>query len=363
MLPAGVITDSNSYTVSFITTQVFDTVQVYNYTSANYLGLLVYLNDQLLTRGVDYTVAIDGPRITILNTLTIGDIVTINEYSATYGSFVPNTPTKLGLYPSWKPAVIPQVTSNGTSNFVLGHDGSTTPVFGDIRDAVLLAFETRIYNNLKLDGNPVPLIVEDVLPGQFRSTSYSFEEINTIFATDFLSYCGWNKLDYGQQNYRANNELTWNYSQAQSRLDKQNLLGAWRGIYRYYYDTQQPSLTPWEMLGISVEPAWWQDTYGPAPYTNDNLVLWDDLAAGYVADPVTPYFKPEFARAASLVAGPKREGIWYDKYGSGPYPSMLPVIPTGSEGEILSPLNSVVGALPPNYNPATEFVKSWVLGG
>jgi len=362
MLPAGVITDSNAYTVSFITTQVFDTVQVYNYTSANYLGLLVYLNDQLLTRGVDYTVAIDGPRITILSTLTIGDVVTINEYSATYGSFVPNTPTKLGLYPAWKPAVIPQVTSNGTSNFVLGHDGSTTPVFGDIRDAVLLEFETRIYNNLKLDGNPVPLVVEDVLPGQFRSTGYSFEEINTIFASDFLSYCGWNRLDYGQQNYRANNELTWNYSRAQSRLDKQNLLGAWRGIYRYYYDTQQPSLTPWEMLGISVEPTWWQDTYGPAPYTSDNLVLWDDLAAGYVADPITPYFKPEFARAASLVAGPKREGIWFEKYGSGPYPSMLPVIPTGSEGELLSPLNSVVGALPPNYNPATEFVKSWTLG-
>ena len=362
MLPAGVVTDSNSYSVSFITTQVFDTVQVYNYTSANYLGLLVYVNEQLLTRGVDYTVAADGPRITILTTLTIGDTVTINEYSATYGTFVPNTPTKLGLYPAWKPAVIPQVTSNGTSDFILGHDGSTTPVFGDIRDAVLLEFETRIYNNLKLDGNPVPLTVEDVLPGQFRSTGYSFEEINTIFATDFLSYCGWNKLDYGQQNYRANNELTWNYSKAQSRLDKENLLGAWRGIYRYYYDTQQPSLTPWEMLGISVEPTWWQDTYGPAPYTNDNLVLWDDLAAGYVADPVAPYFKPEFARAASMVAGPKREGIWYDKYGSGPYPSMLPVIPTGSEGEILSPLDSVVGALPPNYNPSTEFVKSWTLG-
>ena len=362
MLPAGVITNSNSYNVSFITTQVFDTVQVYNYTSANYLGLLVYLNDQLLTRGVDYTVAVDGPRITILSALAIGDTVTINEYEATYGTFVPNTPTKLGLYPAWKPAVIPQVTSTGTSNFVLGHDGSTTPVFGDIRDAVLLEFETRIYNNLKLDGNPVPLTVEDVLPGQFRSTGYNFEEINTIFATDFLSYCGWNKLDYGQQNYRADNKLTWNYSRAQSRLDKQNLLGAWRGIYRYYYDTQQPSLTPWEMLGISEEPTWWQDTYGPAPYTNDNLVLWDDLAAGYVADPVTPYFKPEFARAASMVAGPKREGIWYDKYGSGPYPSMLPVIPTGSEGELLSPLDSVVGALPPNYNPATEFVKSWALG-
>jgi len=362
MLPAGIISYGNTYTVSFITTQVFDTVQIYDYTSANYFGLLVYLNDQLLNRGVDYVVATDGPRITVLATLTVGDKITINEYESTVGNFAPNTPTKLGLYPIWNPGVISQETSAGIVSMTLGHDGSVTPLFGDIRDDVLLEFETRIFNNLKLDDNPIPLTVDNVLPGQFRDTGYSFEEINNIFSKDFLSYCGWNKLDYGQQTYQASNEFTWNYSKAQSRLDKQNLLGAWRGIYRYYYDTQQPSLTPWEMLGISVEPTWWQDTYGPAPYTSDNLVLWDDLAAGYVADPVTPYFKPEFARAASMVAGPKREGIWFEKYGSGPYPSMLPVIPTGSEGEILSPLDSVVGALPSNYNPSTEFVKSWTLG-
>ena len=339
MLPAGITFASNTYTVSFITTNVFDTVQIYDFDSANYLGLLVYLNNQLLIRGVDYTVATDGPRITILNTLSNGDKITINEYDTTYGTFVPNTPTKLGLYPAWKPALITQETSNGTGEFVLGHDGSVTPVFGDIRDSVLLEFETRIYNNLKLDGNPVPLTVDNVLPGQFRDTGFTFEEINSIFSSDFLSYCGWNKLDYNQQNYLASNEFTYNYSNSLSKLDRQPLLGAWRGIYRYYYDTQQPEYTPWEMLGLTIEPNWWQDTYGPAPYTSDNLVLWDDLEAGYVRDPVAPYYLPEYAR-----------------------PGLTQVIPTGDEGNLLSPLHSVVGYIPPGTNYSGQFKKSWALG-
>lgn len=339
MLPAGITYASNTYTVSFITTNVFDTVQVYDYTSANYLGLLVYLNDELLTRGVDYTVATDGPRITMLAALTVGDKVTINEYNTTYGTFVPNTPTKVGLYPAWQPAIITQQTSNGSSSFVLGHDGSTTPVFGDIRDQVLLEFETRIYNNLKLDGNPVPLTIDNVLPGQFRETGFTFAEINSIFATDFLSYCGWNKLDYSQQNYVVSNEFTYNYSNSFSKLNRDPLLGAWRGIYRYFYDTEQPEYTPWEMLGLTIEPSWWQDRYGPAPYTADNLVLWDDLELGYVADPIAPYYLEQYAR-----------------------PGLTQVIPTGSEGDLLSPLNSVVGYIPPNVNPSAQFQKSWTIG-
>ena len=334
MLPTGITLASNTYTVSFITGNTFDTVQVYNYTSANYLGLLVYKNGRLLTRGVDYVVATDGPRVTITSGLAIGDKVTINEYASTAGSFVPNTPTKLGLYPAYEPKIVLQKSSTGIIEAIQGHDGSTTPLFGDIRDEVLLEFETRIYNNLKLDGNPVPLTIDEVMPGQFRDTGYTFQEINNIFAQDFLSYCGWNKLDYKVQNYSATNSFTWNYSSAQNKLNKENMLGAWRGIYRYTYDTQQPEYTPWEMLGLSIQPTWWNDRYGPAPYTQDNLVLWDDLAAGFVADPVAPYFDQRYAR-----------------------PGLLEVIPTGTEGELLSPAESLMGT----FNE-TQFQKSWAVG-
>ena len=339
MIPQGVTTYSNAYTVGLTTRATFDTVQVYNYTSSNYLGLCVYINNVILTRDKDYVVALDGPRLTITVALVLGDVVTINEYNATYGSFIPNTPSKMGLYPKWEPEITTLVTSNGTGEFIIGHDGSETPVFGDIRDDVLLEFETRIYSNIKNDGNPVPLTVENVLPGQFRDTGYSFEEINTIFGTDLLSYCGWNKLNYKEQTFNATNEFTWNYSGTTNKLNNENLLGAWRGIYRYFYDTQQPSYTPWEMLGFSIEPTWWQDRYGPAPYTADNLVLWDDLAAGLVADPLVPYYKPAYAR-----------------------PGLTSVIPTGPEGEILSPQNAVVGNSPLNQNVNSRYQKSWAIG-
>ena len=334
MLPASAVFTTTTYTVSYTTSQVFDTVQVYNYTSANYLGMNVYVNNEILTRDLEYTVATDGPRIDILVNLNIGDTVTIQEYNTTYGTYVPNTPSKMGLYPAWRPAVIPVKTSAGEQLVILGHDGSQTPIFGDIRDEVLLEFETRIYNNIKLDDNPVPLDVTDVIPGQFRETGYSFSEINTILETNLLTYVGWNKLDYSTQDYTAGNPFTYNYSSSTNKINGDALLGAWRGIYRYFYDTQQPELTPWEMLGFSVIPDWWEITYGPAPYTSDNMNLWDDLEIGLVRDPAGAYTLLAYAR-----------------------PGLTSVLPTGTAGELLAPLESVVGG----YN-AQAFQKSWAPG-
>lgn len=334
MLPSGAIYQETNYTISFITTDTFDTLQVYDYQSANYLGMNVYLDGRILTRNLDYVVATDGARITVLTPLTVGQVLTIREYTTTAGSFCPNTPTKLGLYPAYQPRTEMQTTSNGEQLVIIGHDGSATKVFGDIRDDVLLEFERRIYNNLKLDGNPVPLSVVDVLPGQFRTTGYSLAEVQNILDQDFLSWVAWNKLDYKTQQYDATNAFTYNYSASESRLNNGYLPGAWRGINRYFYDTLQPESTPWEMLGFSVKPTWWDLTYGEGPYTDGNLVLWDDLEAGIVRDPLGAYVLPAYVR-----------------------PGLTQVIPSGSEGALLPPLDSVVGT----YD-AQKFEQSWSLG-
>ena len=351
MLPASETYQTTTYTFSYTSTNTFATLYVYNYTSANYQGMNVYINDRILTRDLDYTANVDSASITLSDdafaTLTIGDNIVIQEYQATYGTFVPNTPTKLGLYPAWEPRVIVVRTTSGYAPVIVGHDGSQTPTFGpvtfdenniptftDVRDSVLLEFETRIHNNLKLDGNPVPIELTDVIPGQFRNTGFSETEINNILAESFLSYVGWNKLDYITQDYNAANEFTYNYSQSLSKLDNEPLLGAWRGINRYYYDTQQPEETPWEMLGFTRKPDWWTATYGPSPYTSDNLVLWDDLEAGLVRDPAGDYILPAYVR-----------------------PGLSKVIPVSSVGELLSPLDAVAGVYADNL-----FRKSWALG-
>ena len=358
MLPASGSYTTTTIEVTPITGDTFTTVQTYNFSSANFLGLLVYLNGEQLNIGQQYTVATDGPRLTILVPLTVGDILTINEYNNTAGNFVPNTPSKMGLYPAYAPELYYDTTYAEPTFVVLGHDGSKTIAFPDYRTQVLLEFEKRIYNNIKMQGNPVPLFTEsvvpgffspisyvdsvgvlppglvNVLPGYFRGIDYSSPEVTAILSKSFLSWVGWNKLDYKTQDYIAQNAFSWNYSQSGNKITNEPLQGAWRGIYRYFYDTDTPNLTPWEMLGFTVEPSWWSLRYGPAPYTAGNLVLWDDLENGIVADPAGPYILPEYVR-----------------------PGLDKVIPVDEQGELLSPFESVVG----NYDE-NSFRRSWQVG-
>jgi hypothetical protein len=337
MLPASPTFSQTVTTITPISTNVFDLLTTYDFTSSNYKGLLVYVNDTLLTINKDYTVSTDGPRLTITSTLVENDVVTIREYATTYGNYVPNTPTKLGLYPAWKPRKFIDTNYVEPQLVIQGHDGSITMAFGDFRDELLLEFETRIFNNLKIKSE-IPLPLTDVIPGQFRTTDYTIGEVNSILSQDFLSWIGWNKLNYQEQTYVANNQFTWNYTACGNKLTGPNEtalgIGAWRGLYNWFYDTTSPNETPWEMLGFAIEPTWWSEVYGPAPYTEDNLVLWDDLAAGKVADPAGEYYLPQYAR-----------------------PQLTQVIPTGSEGELLSPFDSVVG-----FYDASQFQKSWVFG-
>ena len=333
MLPAGSVYTENIYTFTSISTYIFDTTQTYDFNSSNYLGLLVYVNGELLKINYDYVVTVGAPSFTIIRTLTPGDKISVQEFPATYGNFVPNTPTKMGLYPAYKPEVYIDYSYVEARTVIRGHDGSITVAFGDIRDEVLLEFENRIFNNLKIR-SMIPLSTIDVIPGQFRKTDYSASTIQTMLGRDFLSWVGWNKLDYRSQTYIPGNEFTYNYSSAGNKLDGKPLQGAWRGIYRTFYDTENPSSRPWELLGFTEEPSWWQTRYGSPPYTGENLVLWDDLAAGLVDDPAGAYIKPAYIR----------DGL-------------TSVIPSGSEGTLLSPFDSVVG----NYDQL-QFKKSWTVG-
>ena len=347
MLPSGTNYTSNSTTVTPITTRTFNTIQTYDFTKSNYLGLLVYYNGELLIRGRDYVVSPDAPKFTLTFAPEVGAVVMINEYPNTAGSYVPNTPSKMGLYPKYMPEIFVDTTYIHPTPVIQGHDGSITIAFGDIRDQVLLEFEKRIYDNIKVDDNPIPLTTEGIepnffpaqttalLPGYFRKTPYTYEETNTILSESFLSWVGQNKVDYTTQNYVANNPWTYNYSQSANRIDGDKLLqGNWRGIYRYFYDTETPDTTPWEMLGFSEMPAYWEQRYGPAPYTSGNGVLWEDLEAGLVADPLAPYVLLEYAR-----------------------PGLSKVIPVDSEGVLLEPLECVVG-----LNDPYSFKQSWKAG-
>ena len=115
MIPSQAPYKTNTYTfANALQESIYPLTQTYNFKTANYKGVLVYLTRTTsgvtkttqLIRDVDYIVSTTAPSLTVTKDLIAGDVVTIKEYNQTYGNFVPNTPTKLGLYAKWKPEVV-----------------------------------------------------------------------------------------------------------------------------------------------------------------------------------------------------------------------------------------------------------------
>lgn len=306
MVPSKAPFVSNIYNINNdIETSFYSLSKIYDYTKANYDGVLVYLerkfgvinNTKQLIKDVDYTISTDSPSLTITLDLLKGDKIIINEYNQTYGSYVPNTPTKLGMYPATKPTVIYDTSYQYPTYFIVGHDGSYNKLYGnydsatdtlqDYRDQVLLEFEKRVYNNLKLEGLISPVQQFDYTPGFFRSeinnlTNLSYDQWLSMYSLTFLDWIGQNRLDYKTQVFNRSSPWTYNYRDSLNKVNRSLVTqGNWRGLYQYFYDTSTPNTTPWEMLGYANQPNWWEERYGPAPYTSNNQQLWQDLEAGY----------------------------------------------------------------------------------
>jgi hypothetical protein len=180
---------------------------------------------------------------------------------------------------------------------IQGHDGSQILAYGDYRDALILELETRIYNNIKVKYDPSIYNIYDLIPGYNRTTNYSLKEFNDTLAPNFYEWASLVDRDFTKPlSYDRHNPLTFNYT-GYTAPDGNPVPGYWKGIYRWMFDTDRPHSHPWEMLGFTEQPTWWTKVYGPAPYTSDNLVMWQDLTDGVVREPSKPAIKLEkFAR-------------------------------------------------------------------
>ena len=313
----------------------YEITEIFNDQELSNKAVLVYLNNVQLIKGIDYNFSIDTPSINFTTELAVGDIVKIVEYSNTDGNFIPETPSKLGLWPTYVPEIFLDDTYRVPTNVIRGHDGSITPSFGDYRDQFLLELEKRIYNNIKLPQNSVFGDIFRVIPGKFRDSDYSLAEINQLASIDFLNWIGNNKLDYSTNDtFDPNDQFTWNYAESTDRIDGSKLQGSWRACYQYFYDTIRPHITPWEMLGFSAEPDWWQAFYGPGPYTGGNKLLWDDLEAGLI----------RYGDRAGVDVNYRRPGL-------------SAVIPVDVNGNLLSPAQ----ALSRSFN-SKRTASAWAVG-
>ena len=253
-------------------------------------------------------------------------------------TFIPPTPAYLGITPVYEPKYYIDDTYEIPVRFIEGHDGSLTPTFDDFRDNVLLGLENRIYNSIldKFKTEKLPNLSKfDVLPGKFRKTTYLREETLKILQPNFELWVAQAGVDYKTNNGVVESEFGLNYRLVRDR-DGEELPGSFRGIYDWYYDTDRPHITPWEMLGFSIKPTWWETEYGVAPYTSGNTKLWSDLEEGLVRQGPRAGYDSRFTRSG------------LSKY-----------IPVSTTGELLTP--NQIGMLE-RFPNNIEGLADWAFG-
>jgi hypothetical protein len=137
-----------------------------------------------------------------------------------------------------------------------------------------------------------------MLPGAFRKSKFSLEEITKLLLGDFIKWTGTFGIEPATNtSFNQDNPFTWNYRSSYASFNYSEINGYWRGIYKYFYDTDRPHTHPWEMLGMSEKPIWWTVKYGPAPYTSGNTIMWDDIESGRINGIVNEnYIRPGLSR-------------------------------------------------------------------
>lgn len=121
------------------------------------------------------------------------------------------------------------------------------------------------------------------LKGFDRSGTWDYQtsDYTTVIRREFERWYVDRQLDpITNDTYTAGDKWSWNYQSA-------GYEGNWSGLYRRIYGTDRPHVAPWEILGFTIEPAWWTTVYtadstdsdGNKRYNSSNG-MWADLKTG-----------------------------------------------------------------------------------
>ena len=283
--------------------------------------------------------------------------------SANKPTFIPPTASKLGAAPVYRPEAYLDDDYYPAKLTLQTHDGARI-VMEDLEGLMLgtidqgatktsnpvllthpvaaawLQFELNLYNGVPAEYRSVDAVPafdrRIYAPGKWRSSDYSRSEYTEILLPSFDKWVITNQVDYrANTGFSMNNQFSFNYRTCFDR-DGQAVPGHWRGIFRWFYDTDRPHTHPWEMLGFSQRPTWWANEYGPAPYTKGNILMWQDLASGIIKQGSRAGVYQEWAR-----------------------PGLLGCIPVDEQGDLLSPLAAGTVVSLPSFSDGQA---EWIFG-
>jgi hypothetical protein len=329
-------------------------------------------NIRLLTVGIDYEIVSTNLAIDIQ--LKLGssnkDLV-FYLYQSPLPTYIPSTPSKLGMYNVYVPRIEVDYSYAIPATVIIGHDGSKTIGYNDYRDNLLLEIETRIYNFVQhrfRNEYYIPLRNELNKSGYFRKTRYTRDEYLEITESYLNKWSAKNKANYRANDWESASVSTpidqlwklYNYRNAVTTDNiPVNLPGNWKGIFQYLYDTYYPDTRPWEMLGFSVQPAWWAAQYGPGILNSNGQTvwpntllysdMWQDLEDGIIRQGSSAIYDPNTLQ-------PLSQPMWARA-------GLSTIIPVDSAGEIIP----IITLFNLNYTgnpylPFDHFDDEWVYG-
>tara|TARA_B100001057_G_scaffold91069_1_gene87382 strand:+ start:16921 stop:25755 length:8835 start_codon:yes stop_codon:yes gene_type:complete len=241
--------------------------------------LTVIQNGKVLKLDIDYTIGTGGNSIKWTVLPDVNDVVILRKYDSVKEAYIPPSSTFLNINPAFIPGIVVDrmYTTNppsATTDFIQGHDGSITPMFGDRTDDILIMFETLIWNSLPNAITDTNVDRYNYGPYQQANTEWELYEKNYTMYPFFKKWMIRNNIDNLQNTaYDPNDWTTWNY-----RTINADSPGHWRGIYEYAYNTDRPLEEPWKTVGFSQEPNDFKNKHG---FHFNTITFWNNLFAYY----------------------------------------------------------------------------------
>jgi hypothetical protein len=280
--------------------------------------------------------------------------ITISSWTSDFKSFIPSSLAKIGLAPLYKPEIwfdntttvpvmVYDVIDSGnyasvenkgldggdhdyndadTSSYDSGdleenhavylirHDGTRYRLINSVDgndypinpvDQLLYEYELAVWSSIShdIEHNDFSEYVQD-RPGGFRQNAIKWQSARDIVNTDIITWQTENNIFITDNNsYDINDPFTYRYSISGSNDNEPECQGSWRAIYKFYYDTDRPHTHPWEMLGYSIKPTWW-DTHYSWVDPDKRKDLEKNLRLGNRSRPPTIRPNPYFARINNI---------------------------------------------------------------
>ena len=352
-----------------------------SFTAGKETVLHIEYDGKILLRNFDYHLVsnIDGYYTDIeFDAKFLGLTVTVRQWNSSFQSRIPASLSKIGLAPVYQPQIYFDQTivieqdgaiydggaydsimtpgldggaydsvmdSNDTVDagyflaygapFIIRHDGTRyyltagTDAYIDLNnievfypvdevDQLLYEYEKAVWSSIAYDveHNSFAEYWQN-MPGGFRRNRTQWNDARNIVNGDIINWQNENNLFILNNTYVQGNPFTYRYDMG-SGDENDSFGGSWRAIYRYFYDTDKPHTHPWEMLGYTIKPEWWDQYYSwTDPVKRQALIR--ALQIGNRFEPPLEVADPAFARISDVEN-----------------PEMLPV---NTDGNLLAPLD------------------------